>query len=130
MSGMDFIKRWGTIVAVGIFLITASLYWPFPALRSVEQNVVVSQNAVALHAVDLLNLFLDRTFQDLAHFGGHIVDGVGDNKKLSELFFRSRGDFLNLLVFEGIRGPEAKGVGLLNEQRYLKIIHYVTHERE
>src|SRR3989338_1216335 len=136
---MDFIKKWTGIIsgplwyniaiifAIGIFLIAASFYWLFPVLNGVEQNVITSQNATTSHTVDLLDLFLDLTFQDLFHFGSHALESVNDYEKLSKIFFGSRHDFLNLLVFDtngklltslaarGVRAqPQLSGVSAQN----------------
>src|SRR3989338_1920316 len=108
---MDFIKKWTRLVsgplwynvsiifAVGIFLVTASFYWLFPVLNGVEQNAIISQNTTASHAIALLDLFLDLTFQDLIHFSGHFLEDINKGETLSEVFFGSRSDFINLLIF-------------------------------
>lgn len=87
------------IIGICVFLASASIYWLVPVLRTIDQNITNTQNAEALNANILLNLFLDETFAHLIHFGEHAYD-ERNNMEHIHVLSQGRPDFLNLSVFD------------------------------
>lgn len=87
------------IFGICVFLVSASIYWLVPVLRTIDQNISDTQYNEAANANILLNLFLDETFSHLIHFGEHAYDEYIDHKS-AHITSESRQDFLNLSVFD------------------------------
>ncbi len=92
------------ITLTAVFLIAVSLYLLFPLLQSSQQNVDNLQKTTAENTNELLSLFLNLTFKDLAGFGTQLSEELNEDPKhynaLVKLFLASRDDFINVAIFK------------------------------
>lgn len=86
------------IIIIFVFLALVSYYWFFPVIDRVEEDTLKSQRIIALSAEDLLDLFLDFTFNDLREFGAQHLKIPELHYQLHEAFLDARKDFLSIVV--------------------------------
>ncbi len=92
------VQNLAVLIFIIALLVLANYYWFFPLLERAEEQNVLLQRSAALRAQELLLLFLDLTFEDLADFGNRLNDNQADYQETANRIFESRRDVLNLLV--------------------------------
>ena len=92
------LQNLAVLIFIAVLLGLANYYWFFPLLERAEEQNVLLQRSAALRAQDLLLLFLDLTFEDLADFGNRLSDNQTNYKETANRIFESRGDVLSLLA--------------------------------
>lgn len=102
-----------------IFLAAINFFSLIPAIQKAEDDVVRLQNSIAIHAEDLLNLFIQVRHEDLSNIGLTIEEGIKDNNALlneTKTFFTSKADFLALTLIN----PQGKlVVGIDREGEFI-----------
>ena len=85
------LQNLAVLIFIAVLLGLANYYWFFPLLERAEEQNVLLQRSAALRAQDLLLLFLDLTFEDLADFGNRLSDNQTNYKETANRIFESRG---------------------------------------